>query len=206
MANGARFSIRQPGFTLVELMIVVAIIAILAMVAIPAFVKYVRRSKTVEATMNVRKLYDSSVSYYESERAGRGTKASILARRFPPTWCTMTPQGDVPSPVPPPTAYQCCKGPGGKCPSWSVIEEIDRQGGGHGMEHYFIPLNFTIDGPFYFHYGYLSSGSELESIFTAQAFGNLDCDSDWSTYERAGSVDDHGNVVGSGLYINNDIE
>ena len=49
------------GFTLIELMIVVAIIGILAAVAIPAFMKYIRRSKTTEALMNVRKMFDSSV-------------------------------------------------------------------------------------------------------------------------------------------------
>jgi len=32
------------GFTLIELMIVVAILAILAVVAVPAFVKYMRRA------------------------------------------------------------------------------------------------------------------------------------------------------------------
>ena len=69
------------GFTLIELMIVVAIIGILAAVAIPAFMKYIRRSKTVEATMNVRKLYDSSVSYYEAEHAD--SAGTILAKQFP---------------------------------------------------------------------------------------------------------------------------
>src|SRR2546425_4627398 len=69
------------GFTLIELMIVVAIIGILAAVAIPAFMKYIRRAKTVEATMNVRKLFDSSVAYYEGEHAY--TVGTIMAKRFP---------------------------------------------------------------------------------------------------------------------------
>src|SRR5437868_6919067 len=91
------------GFTLVELMIVVAIIGILAAVAIPAFMKYIRRSKTVEATMNVRKLFDSSVSYYEGEHAD--TAGNILPKQFvTSTAATGTP-----------TAAACCGQPGDKC-------------------------------------------------------------------------------------------
>src|SRR4051794_21304705 len=34
-------------------------------IAIPAFMKYVRRSKTVEATMNVRRLGDLTLAYWQ---------------------------------------------------------------------------------------------------------------------------------------------
>jgi type IV pilus assembly protein PilA len=55
------------GFTLIELMIVVAIIGILAAVAIPAFLKYIKRSKTSEAALNIRKVYDGEIVYYNDE-------------------------------------------------------------------------------------------------------------------------------------------
>jgi type IV pilus assembly protein PilA len=69
------------GFTLIELMVVVLIIGVLAATAIPAFVKYIRRSKTVEATMNLRKMYDGAVAYYVGEHANLA--GVIASKQFP---------------------------------------------------------------------------------------------------------------------------
>jgi len=171
------------GFTLIELMIVVAIIGILAAVAIPAFMKYIRRSKTVEATMNVRKLFDSSVSYYEGEHADIG--GNILPKQFP---------ANV---GPSPTANSCCGQAGDKCKP--VTTNFDKPE--------WAALNFSVDDPFYYWYQYVSAGIETAANFQAYAYGNLDCDAIYSTFQRSGTVlADRSVSGGSGLFSKNDIE
>jgi type IV pilus assembly protein PilA len=54
----------KKGFTLIELMIVVAIIGILAAIAIPNFLKFQAKSKQSEAKSNLGAIFTGQVSYY----------------------------------------------------------------------------------------------------------------------------------------------
>ncbi len=54
---------RMKGFTLIELMIVVAIIGILAAIAIPNFLKFQCRARTSEAKTNLGGIYTAEVAY-----------------------------------------------------------------------------------------------------------------------------------------------
>lgn len=55
---------RPSGFTLVELMIVIAIIAFLSMVTIPSLMKFLAKSKRSEAYLYLRTLAQAEKSYY----------------------------------------------------------------------------------------------------------------------------------------------
>ncbi|WP_308912289.1 type IV pilin protein [Acinetobacter schindleri] len=55
--------VKKQGFTLIELMIVVAIIAILAAIAYPSYQEYVQRTKRVEAQVELMEIANKLASY-----------------------------------------------------------------------------------------------------------------------------------------------
>jgi type IV pilus assembly protein PilA len=66
---------RQSGYTLIELMIVVAVIGILSAVAIPSFQSYIHRSRTAEAVTFLGEIRQRQESY----RAEFGQYCSVSA-------------------------------------------------------------------------------------------------------------------------------
>lgn len=65
---------RRCGFTLIELMIVVAIIAFLSMIAVPRFTKFLAKAKRAEAYMNLGSIYTALKAHW----AEHGSYSSVL--------------------------------------------------------------------------------------------------------------------------------
>ncbi|HOY86378.1 MAG TPA: type IV pilin protein [Methylotenera sp.] len=80
----------QQGFTLIELMIVVAIVGILASVAMPAYTDYVKRGKAAEATSTLANLRVQIEQYYQDNRTYLGFNCNSTLKNFTYSCTTQT--------------------------------------------------------------------------------------------------------------------
>jgi len=66
---------KPKGFSLVELMVVIAIIGFLAMIAVPSFIKFLAKAKRAEAYMNLSSIYAAQKAYW----AEHGEYSNVLS-------------------------------------------------------------------------------------------------------------------------------
>lgn len=161
------------GFTLIELMMVVAILAILAVVAVPAFVKYMRRAKGTESIDELDKMYKGAAIYYTTPKINK--LGSKLPCQVPAS------QGITP------VQATCCVDYGG--PDSDNDERCDNTAQ-YWDTATWSALSFQMTDQHYFVYSFVQNGLTMSAVvFTAQANGDLDCDSVQSTVIRIGTGD-----------------
>jgi type IV pilus assembly protein PilA len=111
---------KQEGFTLIELMIVVAIIGILAAIAIPNFLNYQMKSRQSEAKTNVMSIKTSQLAF-QGERGCFASNAAMPAAMPFGGAATLWPVAQFTPSAPATQATFCTVGGTSTLPLWSDL-------------------------------------------------------------------------------------
>jgi type IV pilus assembly protein PilA len=163
----------KEGFTLIELMIVVAIVGVLAVLAVYGVRKYIANAKTAEAKNSLGQMGKDAVSAYEGEKMSSAILATNGSTGVLRDVC-LSASAKVPAAA---TSikgakYQSSKG------DWSPTADVQTNVG-------FPCLRYEMTAPQYYMYGY-SAATGASFLTTAE--GDLNGDGTTSLFSQNGSI------------------
>ena len=174
----------RAGFTLIELMIVVAILGVLAAIGIPSLVQYVRRAKAAEAYEDIKQIFVQTATYYARPRSESGLAGGELtACTVPSASNEVTPSADKQ-----PGDYSA---PGFRALGFSTV-----------LSYYRYELDNQADPV-----GRCGLMPDTNPIYVIRGRGNLDADDVSSLFEMAtGSNADNELIHARSFFVENETE